>query len=109
MVPDVLSFPDSVAGIDLEAGGYTVEVTDEDNTLLGGDESDDEEDVEPNDEEDLPLFDPPGLRLTPEQEALIARYLRNQFPCLGTDEKVSGAVVVRQLADVYSTLTEVRS
>jgi hypothetical protein len=58
MVPDVRSFPDGVASIDLAAGGYTVEVTDEDNPLLKDHESDDEEDVdnetdvEPNEEED---------------------------------------------------------
>jgi hypothetical protein len=58
MVPDAQSFPDGVAGINFEAGGYTVEVTDEDNPRLEDDDSDDEEDVgnetdvEPNEEED---------------------------------------------------------
>ena len=46
MVPDVRSFPDGVASIDFALGGYTVEVTDEDNALLGDDESDAEEELE---------------------------------------------------------------
>jgi hypothetical protein len=43
MVPDVRSFPDGVASIDLTAGGYTIRVTDEDNPLLAEDEEGDEE------------------------------------------------------------------
>lgn len=59
IVPDVRSFPDGVAEIDFAVGGYTVEVTDEDNPLLE-DETDEEEDcdsaadVEPDDDEDGP-------------------------------------------------------
>jgi len=46
MVPDVRSFPDGVASIDFAVGGYTVEVTDEDNAMLGEDESDVEEELD---------------------------------------------------------------
>jgi len=56
MVPDVRSFPEAVASIDLAAGGYTLEITDEDNTLLEEDDQDEEdasvEDDEPGDEEE---------------------------------------------------------
>ncbi|MEO8596702.1 MAG: hypothetical protein ABI759_25510 [Candidatus Solibacter sp.] len=46
MVPDVLSFPDGVASIDFAAGGYTVEVSDEDNPLLEDDGDAGEEELE---------------------------------------------------------------
>ena len=43
MVPDVRSFPDGVASIDLTAGGYIIRVTDEDNPLLDEDGAADED------------------------------------------------------------------
>jgi hypothetical protein len=43
IVPDARSFPDGIVSIDLASGGYTVEVTDEDNPLLEEDEETDEE------------------------------------------------------------------
>ncbi len=48
MVPDVWSFPDAVERIDLASGDYTLEITDEDNSLLEEDEEieEDEEDCE---------------------------------------------------------------
>jgi hypothetical protein len=49
MVPDVRSFPDGVASVDVASGGYKVEVTDEDNPLLADDEeiTGDEADTQP--------------------------------------------------------------
>jgi hypothetical protein len=55
MVPDVRSFHDGVASIDFAVGGYTVEVTDEDNALLGDDESDAEEELEAETEPSIEL------------------------------------------------------
>jgi hypothetical protein len=42
--------------------------------------------------------------LTPTQRALVAAYLKTQFPWLGTNREVSGADVVEQLADIYREL-----
>ncbi len=46
MVPDVRSFPDGVASIDFASGGYSIEITDDDNPLL-------EVDVESEEDEEL--------------------------------------------------------
>ncbi len=60
MVPDVCSFADGVAKIDLSSPGFKVEVTDDDNSLLEEeeevDENSDDEIVEDNDEEQGDLF-----------------------------------------------------
>ncbi len=53
MVPDVCSFPEGVANIDLSAPGFKVEVTDEDNPLLDEEEETEEQ---PGDE----VGDEPG-------------------------------------------------
>jgi hypothetical protein len=45
MVPDVQSFSDGVADIDLKSGKYRIEVTDWDNALLSGDHDSDDEAV----------------------------------------------------------------
>ena len=44
MVPDVRSFPEGVESIDLSAGGYTVEIVDDDNPLLAERQDEDVED-----------------------------------------------------------------
>jgi len=59
MVPDVRSFPDGVAGIDFAIGGYAVEVTDEDNALLGEHERDTEEEIDAETDA-KPMPDRPG-------------------------------------------------
>jgi hypothetical protein len=70
MVPDVQSFPDGVASIDLASGSYTVEITDEDNPLLEEDEEaveedpDEETDVVPQEEEDDELEEDEGTSHT---------------------------------------------
>jgi hypothetical protein len=66
MVPDVLTFPDGVASIDFASGGYTVEVTDEDNPLLEDNEDAVEEEF--GDESDTQsTSDLPGMDLTKEE------------------------------------------
>jgi hypothetical protein len=64
MVPDVLWFPDAVAGVDFASGGYKIRVIDEDNSLLEDDEDPNEEgsDGEPGDIEEEDLS---GNRKTP--------------------------------------------
>jgi hypothetical protein len=49
MVPDVQSFPEGVADINLASHGYRIEVADSDNALLEVDEEvNEEEDTKPN-------------------------------------------------------------
>lgn len=68
IVPDVAAFPDSVERIDLSAGGYSLTLTDETNTLLEemeeeedeeaeDDDSDEEEETEDDSENELEPFE----------------------------------------------------
>jgi hypothetical protein len=51
MVPDVQSYSDGVESIDLAAGGYTVEILDDDNPLLEENQDKENEDEEIEDED----------------------------------------------------------
>ena len=55
IVPDVRSFPEGVQSIDLAAGGYTIEILDDDNPLLeeeGDNDDDSDADQVSEDDED---------------------------------------------------------
>jgi tetratricopeptide (TPR) repeat protein len=52
IVPDICSFPEAVAGIDLSSPGFKIEVSDEDNPLLDVDDEDVDEEADESSTED---------------------------------------------------------
>jgi hypothetical protein len=52
MVPDVRSFPDGVSSIDFASGGYSIEISDDDNPLLEVYEEAEEDETIDDDAED---------------------------------------------------------
>jgi hypothetical protein len=74
MVPDVQSFPEAVGSIDFKSRSFTVEITDQDNPLLegndepGDEDTDEEGDSEPEGEDDMAELDgdtPAAWSVTP--------------------------------------------